>query len=159
MFVMFFVKFKMFTIVGYFLIPMLILQTLTICLFTFQIGKTRNYCSWTKLLVCEKSFVRYRIPLRSVSYPATNLLHHSWVHETWRKVPIIVLPQQRSNSWLDHFNTRALHAVLLSVGAVSEIALINGWEVCLNWKWACKQGSIDGKADVNTDWTRFWLIQ
>lgn len=39
MLVMFLVKFKMFTIVGYFLIPMLILQTLTVCLFTFQIGK------------------------------------------------------------------------------------------------------------------------
>lgn len=33
MFVMYFVKFKMFTIIGLFLIPMLILQALVICLF------------------------------------------------------------------------------------------------------------------------------
>ena len=39
MLVMYFVKFKMFTIIGLFLIPMLILQALTMCLFFLQVGE------------------------------------------------------------------------------------------------------------------------
>ncbi len=40
MFVMFFVKFKMFTIIGLFLIPMLILQLLVACLIILQFSKS-----------------------------------------------------------------------------------------------------------------------
>jgi hypothetical protein len=39
MFVMYFVKFKMFTILGLFMVPMLVLQALAICLILIQIGK------------------------------------------------------------------------------------------------------------------------
>lgn len=39
MFVMFYVRFKMFKIVDLFLIPMLVLQGLVICLFVFMKGK------------------------------------------------------------------------------------------------------------------------
>lgn len=40
MLVMHYVKFKMFTIIGFFMIPMLILQFLTTCVFIFHAGKT-----------------------------------------------------------------------------------------------------------------------
>lgn len=40
MFVMRFVKFKMFTIIGLFFIPMLLLQALAICLLLLQLGKS-----------------------------------------------------------------------------------------------------------------------
>ena len=40
MFVMYFVRFKMFKIVDLFLIPMLVLQGLVICLFVFMKGKS-----------------------------------------------------------------------------------------------------------------------
>lgn len=49
MFVMLFVKFKMFTIIGLFLIPMLILQVLVICLIGLQIAEY-NFISIRKVL-------------------------------------------------------------------------------------------------------------
>jgi hypothetical protein len=68
MFVMYYVKFKMFTIIGLFLIPMLILQALVICLFLLQIGKKRLLIKFVMTCVGDINFLGIKKVLNDLAF-------------------------------------------------------------------------------------------
>ena len=126
MFVMYFVRFRQFSIIRFFLIPMLLMQALAICLLMFRI---RKYHYSTHILFSSRQLFEGKInnarPFVSHGYvrdTSTTILYCRRIHKVGRQTrPNTLLSQSWCNSRLDHTHFNTIHAILRSSCVLQEI--------------------------------------